>query len=964
MAMAQTSFVVADKNGNSQLVQSLVFLQQQTADRFSWKSDGSANGDINDLLFIARAKSELATANTEDVTKMLEQLSGTDLADAEGIAATLQNNPQVEDAISEDGDNVVVKMKDSNSHIVYPLYEDADIISEYDFASLDAKVASAPKRARHQGNNYNGTIAIFNHFNGISGYGLQNSIVNNIKLMFEINGYDVAYYGTNQNNEYAGNIDYEQYFSRENLRDVIKNSSDYDAILIFSHGYKWDGKSYFATGEKMKYSSDEPELYCYEKEDGEYYFSYPVELLKTNNSCILYLGSCFGVPTNGYTANSFIYEKNSCFIGWNGKNRISQADAMVLFNYMLNENLTLDQAISCTFNIDPWNAGIQRYEYNTANHSLSASSKPNYIEDKTLAITSCEQFYSKADRKDYWEIRIKARGNWNFPTPVRIKIEPLLNDKSDLPYEHFLGFLFSGDEQVTHVIINSGIPEGLYKIYALTLENGEWKRLKTSPPRTILYSSNLSDNYSAPVPPESEIKRPVLLDSNGQQQVEITLPAGSSQTFSLDAYPGHTFETPCLDKSVCTVSLSGTTLTMTGVSEGSTYIGVYDVQNRQMTAVKVTVTAGCGDIVAYTSCPDAHHPHLIDLGLPSGTKWACCNVGADKPEDYGGYFAWGETAEKDYYYWDTYIHCDGSSSTCHDIGKDIAGTQYDAATANWGSPWEMPNDVQMEELNKRCTSEWTTENGVNGRRFTGPNGGSIFLPVRGSFGNYWSSTLSKFKTYEAYYLSIEKLSPRVPCYSRSQGYSVRPVLSDSIYTSCPDSHHPHMIDLGLPSGTKWACCNVGASNPEDDGGIYAWGEVEEKDVYNQRNYKYLEIDIGSNIGGTKYDVAHVLWGEQWCMPSYKQLEELCNNIDVEVITIKGVTGCRLLGHNGKMIFMPLASTTSSGVYGIYMSCESEEGNLAYPWYLRVSKYGNIEIKTDSWCYKWFGNYVRAVASGN
>lgn len=53
--------------------------------------------------------------------------------------------------------------------------------------------------------------------------------------------------------------------------------------------------------------------------------------------------------------------------------------------------------------------------------------------------------------------------------------------------------------------------------------------------------------------------------------------------------------------------------------------------------------------VAYTSCPDSHHPHLIDLGLPSGTKWACCNVGAQKPEDYGGYYAWGETAEKNSY---------------------------------------------------------------------------------------------------------------------------------------------------------------------------------------------------------------------------------------------------------------------------------------------------------------------------
>ena len=62
---------------------------------------------------------------------------------------------------------------------------------------------------------------------------------------------------------------------------------------------------------------------------------------------------------------------------------------------------------------------------------------------------------------------------------------------------------------------------------------------------------------------------------------------------------------------------------------------------------------------AYFSCPDDHHPHMIDLGLPSGTLWSCCNVGATKPEEYGGYYAWGETEEKDYYAWSTYIHCDG-----------------------------------------------------------------------------------------------------------------------------------------------------------------------------------------------------------------------------------------------------------------------------------------------------------------
>ena len=158
-----------------------------------------------------------------------------------------------------------------------------------------------------------------------------------------------------------------------------------------------------------------------------------------------------------------------------------------------------------------------------------------------------------------------------------------------------------------------------------------------------------------------------------------------------------------------------------------------------------------GTPLSYLSCPDDHHPHLIDLGLPSGTKWACCNVGATTPDAYGGYFAWGETEEKDYYYYDTYIHCDGSYGTCHDLGSDIAGTQYDVAQVKWGGSWVMPSLDQIEELLENCTSTWKAQNGVNGRVFTGSNGGSIFLPASGnrwkdglyeagSVGDYWSST--------------------------------------------------------------------------------------------------------------------------------------------------------------------------------------------------------------------------------
>ena len=206
-----------------------------------------------------------------------------------------------------------------------------------------------------------------------------------------------------------------------------------------------------------------------------------------------------------------------------------------------------------------------------------------------------------------------------------------------------------------------------------------------------------------------------------------------------------------------------------------------------------------GDVPqVYTQCPDDHHPHLIDLGLPSGTLWACCNVGADKPEDYGDYFAWGEVTPKSEYNWGTYKWCNGSNSTLtkycthSDYGNDgfvdnktVLEAEDDAAHANWGGGWRMPTKAEFEELLANTTYEWTTQNGVNGRKFTSTNKGSIFLPAgyrwngelngTGSRGDYWSSTLDESDPDGARYLRFDSAFVRTNDDSRGNGLSVRPV---------------------------------------------------------------------------------------------------------------------------------------------------------------------------------------------
>ena len=390
----------------------------------------------------------------------------------------------------------------------------------------------------------------------------------------------------------------------------------------------------------------------------------------------------------------------------------------------------------------------------------------------------------------------------------------------------------------------------------------------------------------------------------------------------------------------------------------------------------------------------------VDLGLASGTLWATHNLGAQNPEDCGDYFAWGETVpNKETYTWSTtaWVYYENGSMR---LSKYNTDSQYgeidnkteldpedDAAYVNWGPNWRMPSVAQIDELLTQCNWQWTELNGMKGRLLTGPNGKTLFLPAAGqrsganlssvgSNGNYWSRELyylnpTSYRPTNAYKLYFGSSAKQKVSASRNSGYPVRPVyvsqeapaddilrgdcnldgtvtiqdvtvlisylLSDEWPDPVPVEEY---VDLGLPNGTLWARCNVGANKPEGYGGYFAWGETEPKDEYTGSTYKWVYVENGK-MYYTKYntnsangvvdnkteldpedDAATVNMGPEWRMPTRDEITELVENCTWEWTQLNGVNGYQVTGPNGNSIFFPAAGESakySIGVKGYYWS---------------------------------------------
>lgn len=194
--------------------------------------------------------------------------------------------------------------------------------------------------------------------------------------------------------------------------------------------------------------------------------------------------------------------------------------------------------------------------------------------------------------------------------------------------------------------------------------------------------------------------------------------------------------------------------------------------------------------------PNKHNGYeYVDLGL--SVKWATCNVGASKPEDYGDYFAWGETQPKEEYNWSTYKWCRGSYDTQTKYNgknsygivdnKNLLDLSDDAARTHLGESWRMPTDAEWTELREKCTWIWTTQNGVKGYKIiSNSNGNSIFLPIAGCriddlyhktefIGYYWSSLLYTDYPGCAWCMRFSSSNVRRYEHDRYRGLSIRPV---------------------------------------------------------------------------------------------------------------------------------------------------------------------------------------------
>ena len=379
----------------------------------------------------------------------------------------------------------------------------------------------------------------------------------------------------------------------------------------------------------------------------------------------------------------------------------------------------------------------------------------------------------------------------------------------------------------------------------------------------------------------------------------------------------------------------------------------------------------------------------VDMGLPSGTLWAAGNVGATSPEQAGLYFAWGETVgftaadvtagERAF---------DSGSYTASAISDDLT-LEQDAAHVNLSGNWRMPTADYYQELIDNCIYSFHSNyrgTGVTCAVFKSMvNGNELVIPCTG----YYNGK-NKLSSYDAYcwsssWSSSSKAKTGAGSYAFTATFTSNRYYGMNVRAIVPGARTPgsgsgtgteksyKYIDLGLPSGTLWATCNVGATSPEDYGLYFAWGETtgySAEQVPGVRGFTQDEYNAGpaDSISANltlEQDAAHIHMGGKWRMPTYYECQELIDNCDVTWLSSymgKGVAGKLYTSRvNGNSVFLPAAgycsysSVSTVGSFGNYWSASWSSSSRA--WDLDFnSGYQNV----NNYLSRYYGYSVRGV----
>ncbi|MBQ9642029.1 MAG: SUMF1/EgtB/PvdO family nonheme iron enzyme [Bacteroidaceae bacterium] len=491
--------------------------------------------------------------------------------------------------------------------------------------------------------------------------------------------------------------------------------------------------------------------------------------------------------------------------------------------------------------------------------------------------------------------------------------------------------------------------------------------------------SNVQTYYNQPIQPVesitlSQTSLALQLDSDPVRLTATVSPADADNT---------SYEWVSSDEDVVTVSNRGT---VEAVGEGTATITCTALDGFGASATCEVTVGGTAPT------PTPTHAY-VDLGL--SVKWATMNIGANAPEEYGDYFAWGETTTKTDYSWSTYKWCQGTEKTLtkYNTSSDYSYTapdnknqldlEDDAAHANWGGTWRMPTDDELTELREKCKWTWTTLNDVKGFKVEGPSGNSIFLHAagyyRGSSVDYvgsnvklWSSSLNKFNPTVAWYVNCSSNGSEVTRSSnlpRCYGYSVRAVCSSSatdITTYTVNSVSFKMVSV--TGGTFL----MGAQKTSSSGTNYdADAYDDEAPVHNVTLSNY-------QIGET--EVTQALWKTvMGSNPSFWQ----GNNLPVEKVSWNDCQEfiTKLNALTGKTFRLPteaeweFAARGGTKSQGYKYSGSNTIGDVA--WYTENSGWKTHEVGTKQanelglydmsgnvheWCQDWSGSYSSSAQS--